>query len=214
MGQPAVAAVTAVAHREFTWEDFIAIEDEDDRRELVDGELVETEVPTDLHEHITAMLVVFIGSWMLERKAGWIRGSGYKVRISKKRGFMPDVQFYRQDNPARRKMQGLEEGHPDLVVEVMSPSSVRFDRIKKLGGYASIGVPEYWLIDPERQTLERLILRDGKYIIDAALEGDMVFTPDTFEGLSIPLKALWESGTETVAEQPAEKPAEDAEQET
>jgi Uma2 family endonuclease len=203
MGQPAVAAV---AHREFTWEDFIAIEDEDDLRELVDGELLEIEVPTDLHEHITAMLVVFIGSWMRERKAGWIRTSGYKIRISKKRGFMPDVQLYRHDNPAKRKMKGLEEGRPDLVVEVMSPSSVRFDRIRKLGGYASIGVPEYWLIHPQHQTLERLILRDGKYIIDTALEGDAVFTPDTFEGLSIPLQELWESGTEAEAEEPESLP--------
>jgi Uma2 family endonuclease len=132
-------------------------------------------------------------------KAGRALPSGYKVRISKKRGFMPDVQFYRSDNPAKRGMKGLSEGRPDLVVEVMSPSSVRFDRVKKLNGYASLGVPEYWLIHPEHRTLERLLLRDGKYAIDTALEGDAVFTPDTFEGLALPLQELWDSGTEAEA---------------
>jgi Uma2 family endonuclease len=198
MGQPAVAVP---ALRESTWEDFIAIEDEDDLRELVDGELVELEVPTYLHEAIIGTFVMFLGLWARERKTGRALPSGYKVRISKKRGFMPDVQFYRCDNPSKRGMKGLAEGHPDLVIEVMSPSSVRFDRIKKLDGYASIGVPEYWLVDPEHRTLERLILREGKYVIDAALEGDAVFTPDTFEELAIPLQELWDSGTEAEAEE-------------
>jgi Uma2 family endonuclease len=62
-----------------------------------------------------------------------VLGSGYKVRISTKRGVMPDVQFYRADNLPRGQDRGLVGGRPDLVVEVTSLSSVRFDRVKKLG---------------------------------------------------------------------------------
>jgi len=56
---------------------------------------------------------------------------------------------------------------------------------------ASIGVPEYWLIDAEAQILERPVLRDDVYSIVEALEGDAVFRPDGFEGLEIPLAELW-----------------------
>jgi Uma2 family endonuclease len=105
---------------------------------------------------------------------------------------MPDVQFYRRGNDAvRDQEQGLVRGRPDLVVEVVSASSRRFDRVKKLRWYAQLGVPEYWLVDPETRTLERLVLQDGAYVIADALEGDETFRPEGFEGLVIPLARLW-----------------------
>ena len=63
--------------------------------------------------------------------------------------------------------------------------------MQKLRDYASIGVPEYWLIDPEERTLQRLVLRDGVYGIVEAIQGDSVFRPDRFEGLEIDLARLW-----------------------
>ena len=48
------------------------------------------------------------------------------------------------------------DGTPDLVVEILSPSSRRYDRVTKLRWYAQLGVPEYWLVDPDARTLERL----------------------------------------------------------
>ncbi len=85
-----------------TWEDFIAL-DEDDLRELIDGRLMEVEAPNEEHEHIVATLIVFVGSWARSKKAGHVYASGYKVRVSARRGVMPDVQFYANDNPTERK---------------------------------------------------------------------------------------------------------------
>ena len=180
------------APRQVTWEQFVQL-DEDDLRELVEGQLVEVEVPTEQHEHVVAVLLVFLGAWAQERKAGRVYASGYKVRIGAQRGATPDVQFYRRENPAKRTQSGVESGGPDLAVEVLSPSSVAHDRVRKLGWYASLGVPEYWLVDPEHRTLERLVLGDGgHYMVVDALEGDAVLAPSSFEGLAIPLAALWE----------------------
>jgi Uma2 family endonuclease len=175
----------------YTWSDFIALE-EDDPRELLDGELLEIEVPNWDHERIVAALITFLGTWAWARKTGQVVGSGYKVRIDDRRGVMPDVQFYRRGNSPAGQQAGLERGRPDLAIEVISPSSRSKDSVRKLHDYAALGVPEYWLIDPEASTLERLVLREGTYSIVEALEGAATFRPDGFEGLEIDLGLLWE----------------------
>lgn len=179
----------------YTWGDFIAL-GEDDPRELLDGYLVEIEVPTRTHERIVAVLIALLTHWGWSRKAGEVLASGYKIRIDDRRGTMSDVQFYRRGNLPRGQEKGLEQGRPDLAVEVISPSSRSKDSVRKLHDYAAIGVPEFWLIDPEARTLERLVLRDGVYSILEALEGDMVFRPDSFEGLEIDLDRLWRDSEE------------------
>src|SRR5579863_4159284 len=90
-----------------TWDDFIAL-DEDDLRELIDGELVEVEVPTSRHEEIVVTIGYHLRGWVEAGHGGKVLGSGYKVRISKVRGVMPDVQLYRRGNePALDQDEGL-----------------------------------------------------------------------------------------------------------
>jgi Uma2 family endonuclease len=181
---------SAGASAPYTWDDFVALE-EDDLRELIDGELVEVEVPTANHEKVIFRCVQALGNWS-DVHGGSGMASGYKVRVSDRRGVMPDLQFYRKGNDApAAQEQGLVTGRADLVVEVVSPSSRSYDRVKKLRWYAQLGVPEYWIIDPEGRTLEQLVLRDGAYAIVTSLEGEEVFRPATFEGLEVPLAKLW-----------------------
>ena len=77
----------------YTWNDFIELE-EDDPRELLDGRLVEIEVPTLSHERIVAQLIFALEGWIRAGNGGLVIGSGYKIRIDEQRGAMPDVQFY------------------------------------------------------------------------------------------------------------------------
>jgi Uma2 family endonuclease len=176
----------------YTWDDFVRLE-EDDRRELIDGELVEVEVPTELHEYIVFMLSYFLAHWARPRRAGYGVVSGFKVRISERRGVMPDLQFFRRGNPAAGPIDrvALEDGRPDLAVEIVSPSSARYDRMTKLGYYASIGVPEYWIVDPAAHTLERLVLQGEKYLVAEVVGESSLFQPDSFDGLEVPLGELW-----------------------
>lgn len=151
-------------------------------------------MPTQTHERIVATLIAILGHWCWVEKAGRVLASSYKIRIDEHRGVMPDVQFYRTSNLPKGQEEGLERGRPDLVVEVISPTSRSKDSVRKLHDYAAIGVPEYWLVDPEAQTLEQLILREGIYSIVQALDADAVFRPAGFEGLEIPLSRLWVQG--------------------
>jgi Uma2 family endonuclease len=174
----------------YTWDDFVALPD-DDRRELIDGELVEVEVPNGIHEYIVAMLAFYLVGYA-KKRGGSVRASGYKVRITERRGVMPDVQYFAPDNePDQSQDVGLVAGRPDIAIEIISKSGRRYDRIVKLGYYASIGVPEYWLVDPENRTLERLVHTKDGYVIRETLEGSSLFAPKEFRGLKIPLGELW-----------------------
>jgi Uma2 family endonuclease len=179
----------------YTWDDFVAL-DEDDLRELIDGELVEVEVPRGRHERIVALLIAALVHWARHHGAGLVLASGYKIRITQKRGVMPDVQYFRPGHqPLPAQDDGLIEGHPDLVVEVVSPSSRRYDRVVKARWYAAIGVPEYWIVDPEARTVERLVLHDASWTIATTAAGNEPFEPPTFEGLRVELRALWDDET-------------------
>jgi Uma2 family endonuclease len=181
---------TAGGHRASTWADFLALP-EDDLRELIDGELVQVEVPGKQHEAVVMMLGGFLAAWARAHGVGRVLGSGYKIRVSETRGLMPDLQLLSNETWDAAGQAGLEHGRPELVVEVLSPSSRRYDRVVKLQSYARLGVPEYWIVDFEAQTVERLVLRDGAYIFAEAAADDDTFEPDGWPGLRIPLSDLW-----------------------
>lgn len=171
-----------------TWNDFIALPD-DDRRELLRGQLLQLEVPTMTHERIVAELICDLADWA-DAHGGLVLGSGDKVRIRDDEAFMPDVQYFKS---ARGLPElGLAEGAPDLVVEVSLPSSNRYDQVEKLNSYAAIGTREYWLLNPEHQTLHRYVLgTTGHFVVEEALEGEATFRPTSFPGVEIPLPRLW-----------------------
>jgi Uma2 family endonuclease len=178
-----------VANRDVDWKRYVALP-EDDRRELVDGVLLEVEVPTHWHEWIVAQLVFHLMLWARRRNLV-VLGSGYKVRISNRRGAMPDVQVLTAEAFRDADPQGMSRGRPEIVVEVISPSSRGHDRVRKLGWHASIGVPEYWIVDPEARTLERCVLDARVYDVRETAEGNVTFKPKGLRGLSIPMGEIW-----------------------
>lgn len=188
-----VAAVSPQAEQgRYTWDDFVALPD-DDKRELFDGFLVECDMATELHEYLTALFIAVLFAWA-QKNGGKVLAAAYKVRVSANRGVMPDVQYFK---PGRKNPpQALTTGAPDLVVEVVSPTSQRYDRVTKLRYYQQIGVPEYWLVDPEAQTLHRFVLVAGPdgsvwQTTHALSSEDGDFTPPSFGGLAIAMGTLF-----------------------
>ena len=82
-------------------------------------------------------------------------------------------------------------GAPDLIVEILLPSTTRADRVNKANAYARHGVSHYWIVDPAARTLEAFELRDGAYVLVAAHAEDETFQPGLFPGLAISLADLW-----------------------
>lgn len=164
---------------------------EDEPGELVDGVVVEEEVPDFVHEDVVAWFIELLRAWLRPR-GGWVGGSNAKLAIGEKRGRMPDVLAY---FPGRRpEPRGAIREPPDVAVEVVSrsPSDGRRDRVTKLGEYAAFGIPQYWIVDPQLRTLEVLLLgAEGLYVHARSAEGGVLDDIPGCEGLVLDLDALW-----------------------
>ncbi len=167
---------------------------EDIEGELVDGRLVEEEMPDNVHEEVVRFLIVLLSVWALPR-GGFVLPSGATFRTRARRGRRPDVSVYLSGVPAPPR-RGVNRRPPEIAVEVLSPtpSDRRRDRVEKLDEYAQFGVCYYWIIDPEARSLEVFARdEDGRYVlVVAATDGQLTSVPGC-DGLTIDLDALWAS---------------------
>lgn len=177
----------------YRWRDFIALP-ADDLRELVDGRLFEVEMPTKWHEAIVMALGVMLGAWCRKKNLRLL-GSAYRLRISDRRGAMPDLQVLSEDTYRNAPAGGLDNGRPELVIEVISPTSRAHDRIRKVDWYARLEIPEYWIVDVDSRSIERLTLDGATYRIAQHAAGDVLFKPKSMRGVSIDLAELWRALT-------------------
>ncbi len=167
---------------------------EDEPGELVDGRLVEEEVPDFVHEMIVMLLGRLLGNWIFPR-GGAVIGSEAKLAVDEERGRKPDLSVYLPGRalPPRR---GLIRVPPDITVEVISPKprDTRRDRVDKVSDYAAFGVRYYWIVDPELRSLEILELGpDGRYVHALGAASGVVDPVPGCAGLVLDLDALWET---------------------
>ncbi len=80
---------------------------------------------------------------------------------------------------------------PDMVVEVLSRSTEKYDRGIKLEDYALHSIKEYWIIDPRQKTIEKFLLKAKKYELDEKVHQDKIITSSVIKGFSIPAKAIF-----------------------
>ncbi|MGK3999615.1 Uma2 family endonuclease [Sorangium sp. So ce1024] len=178
---------------------------EDEPGELVDGVLVEEEVPDWIHETAVSWLIRLLGAWAAARGA-FVAGSELKYLLRNGNGRKPDLSMILpgQKPPPRR---GPMLRPPDVMIEVVSPRprDVHRDRIEKLREYAAFGVRWYWLLDPATRMLEIYELGpDGRYVWAQGAAGGRLEAVPGCEGLVLDLDALWGELDRLGEEEPAE----------
>lgn len=146
---------------EWTEADYFALPDTNRFVELSEGELIMPPHPTETHQRVLDTLYATMRAFVLEHDLGVIRFAPLPVRLWPGTIREPDILFVSQAHTDRIGEQAY--GPPDLVVEVISTSTRRTDRGEKFLEYARAGISEYWLVDPEAQTIEVFVLQDGAY---------------------------------------------------
>ncbi|MCR4405186.1 MAG: Uma2 family endonuclease [Candidatus Acetothermia bacterium] len=179
----------------FTYEDYKSLpESETKRYELLGGELVMVPSPTEYHQRISGNLEFILRQFIRERALGQlyyapldvVLGQGEEREVTQ-----PDIFFISKERSqiiAEKEIQGA----PDLVVEIISPGTEARDRGYKKTLYARHGVKEYWIVDPEAETVEVLLLGERGFA-RAALYGkaDSLRSP-LLSGLEIKLEEVFQ----------------------
>lgn len=146
------------------------------KRSLIDGILIEEPGVSDFHQAISWNLSTALAA-VVRRRLGTIRYAPFDVWLDGQTAVQPDLLFVAKRREGIIEPQGVR-GPPDLVVEILSPSTSRFDRIRKRALYAQHGVRELWLIDPALCRVEVFRFRhDPKHPVAELGEGDSLRSP-------------------------------------
>ena len=142
-----------------TYSDYLKTSD-DERYELLNGELLMVPAPNMAHQKAQAELGIRLGAWVKERGLGSVFFSPTDVVLSDSDVVQPDLLFISNERGhvvTRDNVQGA----PDLVVEVLSPSTSAVDWTTKRDLYARYGVREYWIVDPDDRTVAGTVASRG-----------------------------------------------------
>lgn len=143
--------------------------DESERIEIINGEAFMMAPPSRAHQEILAELTRQFGNY-LEGKRCKVYPAPFGVRLFEQDGESPeDVDTMVEPDISvvcdRNKLDDHGcKGAPDLVIEILSPSSLRHDRLVKLGLYQRAGVREYWIVNPDERTVQVFTLESGGFL--------------------------------------------------
>lgn len=165
--------------------------------EFINGEIVVQSPARPKHMRASDALHCLLRGWVMRHGAGEVFHEKALISLTRN-DFEPDLSFFK----AERAKKILEEDHwklppPDLVVEVLSPSTEKYDRGVKFEDYARHGVEEYWIADPWEEAIEQYLLAEGSYRLEVKLKnGDL--RSRVLQGLVLPVRAVFDKNEERV----------------
>ena len=172
------------------YEQYRALPENGNRLEVIEGELQMTAAPLVSHQRISGNLQFILESHVRANDWGKVFAAPIEIYLSDQDFVQPDLVCI-----AKARLEIIQDknivGAPDLVVEILSPSTARTDRVVKMNTYARHQVPHYWIVDPAAQTLEASEWAQGAYRLIAARAEAEEWQPTLFPGLMIHLAELW-----------------------
>jgi len=164
--------------------------DDGRRYELYDGEVIVVPAPLLRHQRVALHLMDVLRDYE-ERAGGLIVPAPFDIVFSEHNVVQPDVVYFTAER--RHLLHDWDAGRavPDLAVEALSPSTEARDRGRKMDLLVRFGVPEYWIVDPARNTIEMYVLRAGAYDLSVAAGDDATVSSPTLADLSFTTRRVF-----------------------
>jgi Uma2 family endonuclease len=180
-----------------TYDDLQRLPDDHMRHELIDGEHYVTPAPSPKHQRVLGRVYFHICSYLEEHPLGRAYFAPFDVVFTQIDCVEPDMLYVSREREERQLTEKNLAGAPDLVVEVLSPSTKRVDEGAKLRLYERFGVPEYWVFDAEAEKVRVYRLKDGRLELFAELSrrqgtSVQILSTPLLPGLEIPLDKIFD----------------------
>ncbi len=178
------------ANIRFTYSDYLLLP-EDKRYEILEGELYVIAAPNTKHQRVSKRLVVALTQRLEKEGLGEVFIAPYDVVLSEDNVLQPDIVFVCKNRAGVVGELNLT-GAPDLAVEILSPGSRGKDLEIKRKIYARFGVQEYWVVDPDAETIEVLAWGEIGYSTAGMFAKSDSLTSPQFPDLNLPLPEIFE----------------------
>jgi Uma2 family endonuclease len=177
-----------------TYDDFLLFPDDGKRHELIDGEHYVTPSPASKHQRIVWNLNGLLYNYLQEHPVGKAFSAPLDVVFSQFDVVEPDLLFVSAERAGKVLTEKNIQGAPDLVVEIGCSATRKRDETTKRRLYERFGVAEYWIIDPEIDTIKvyRRISDRYERVAELALEARDTLTTPLLRGLTLPLSKIFE----------------------
>jgi Uma2 family endonuclease len=176
---------------DWTYEEYAALTADGECYEIVQGVLVMSPSLEFVHQRFVTRLTMYLGQTVILNRLGEVITSPFDVVLAPQEVYQPDIVVVLNEHLERVQRQCVM-GAPDLVVEVISPSSKLYDRVNKHMAYEKAGIPEYWLVNPHTQTVELFVLESGKYRSQGAFEGEQTLPSRIVPEMTTPVARFFE----------------------
>lgn len=175
---------------DWTYDQYVDLPDDGKRYEIANGVLLLAPSATGAHQDTVGEVYFHLRSHVKLPGLGVVSRDPMVVELSAKDVFQPDIVVV-MNNHLDRVQEKRVVGAPDLVVEVATPGTVAFDRLTKYDTYEDTGVPEYWIVNLERQTVEVFTLEDGIYHTLGVFQGEQKVSSRLISWLSVRVDQLF-----------------------
>jgi Uma2 family endonuclease len=170
--------------------------------EIIDGELIVSPRPASPHALASSQLGILVGGPFScppgnGGVGGWHILDEPELHLGEN-VLVPDLSGWRRERMPRMPNTAFFELPSDWVCEIISPSSARKDRTRKMDIYAQAGITHSWLIDPLARTLEVYGLESGRWVRLVTFDGDVKVRAVPFDAVEIDLTRLWMEPEPTV----------------
>jgi Uma2 family endonuclease len=170
--------------------DFYDFVTEDMKAEFINGEVIIHSPVANEHESVSSELYTLLNVFISINSLG--RVTHEKLMISLTRNdYEPDICFFRKEKAAKFKEGQKLFPAPDMLVEILSRSTEKYDRGIKFEDYALHNIKEYWIIDPRQKTIEKYLLKNKKYELDEKVHNGNIISSTVIKGFSIPARAIF-----------------------
>ncbi len=183
-----MAVVLEKQVRRWTYEEYCGLDD-DHRYEIIDGNLLMAPAPDRWHQEWSRDLTLLLATHVKRQKLGTVFVAPFDVVLDPENTVQPDLIFVATANLGIVQRRAIF-GTPDLLIELVSPSTVKRDRYDKKELYTRFGVKEYWIGDPANKSLEILTLKERRYELHCAAEVKGQLTSLVLTGLEFDLAEI------------------------